>query len=60
MIKPIRLKEISRLREEIKSVMEHLNDKSRYQPTGAFNVSKPLDLKTARTKELFSMFRITR
>jgi len=54
MRKPIRLKEINRFGQRVRSIKEHLNEQ---QPIGA---SAALDPKTAKIKELFNMFELNR
>jgi hypothetical protein len=55
MIKLIRLKEINRQGQRIRTVREPLNSNNNsYQTMGAL----ALDPKTAKTKELFQMFNL--
>jgi hypothetical protein len=53
MQKPIRLKEINRVGQRIRTVRNLQSNNNSYQPTGA---SAVLDPKTKAVKELFQMF----
>jgi hypothetical protein len=53
---PIRLKELRRQQERIRTLKEHLNSQPQTIGGSAFN----MDPKTAKVKELFEMFGLNR
>jgi hypothetical protein len=58
MVKPIRLKELNRQQERVRRIKDNINQShlDQYQVMGA----SALDPKTAKIKELFQMFGLTR
>jgi hypothetical protein len=65
MIKPIRLKKVNQVAQQIRNIRnirEQLNinnNNTSYQPTGASS-SAGLDARTLKVKSLFEMFGLTR
>jgi hypothetical protein len=60
MQKPIRLKDVYRHGQRVRSIKEHLNNNNNQNRIIIGGSASVLDPKTAKVKELFEMFGLTR